>query len=81
MVLVVPHSAVDLAAVCDCGITRLCSLTFSKRNLIKGHLLKSNVGSDICFAIMNTLHRLYKCSNELANFTNSITGAEEIYWT
>ena len=24
---------------------------------------------------------LIKCSNELANFTNSITEAEEMYWT
>ena len=54
MVLVVPHSSLDLAAVCDCG-----SLTFSKRNLIKGHLLKSNVGSDIFFTIMLTLQGLY----------------------
>ena len=60
IVLVVPHSALDLAAVCDCGISWLCSLTFSKRNLIKGHLLKSNVRSDICFAIMHTLHGLYQ---------------------
>ena len=59
MVLVVPHSTLDLAAVCDCGISRLCALIFSKRNLIKGNLLKSNVGSDICFAIMHTLHGLY----------------------
>ena len=35
------------------------ALTFSKRNLIKGHLLKSNVRSDICFAIMHALHGLY----------------------
>ena len=48
-----------LAAVCDCGIFGLCSLTLSKRNLIKGHLLQSNVGSDICLAIMHTLHGLY----------------------
>ena len=59
MVLVVPHLALDLAAVCDCGISCLCSLTFSKRNLSKGHLLKSNVGSDICFSIMHTVHGLY----------------------
>ena len=60
MVLVVPDSALDLAAVCYRGISWLCSFTFSKRNLIKGHLLKSNDGSDICFAIMHTLHGLYK---------------------
>ena len=31
MDLVVPHSPLDLAAVCHCGISRLCSLTFSKK--------------------------------------------------
>ena len=59
MVLVVPHSALYLAAVCDWGISWLCSLTFSKKNSIKGHLLKSNIGSDICFTIMHTPHGLY----------------------
>ena len=45
---------------------------------IKEHLLKSNFGSDNCLAIWSLFG-----SDELANFTNSVTEAEIIYmyWT
>ena len=48
---------------------------------IKGHLLKSNICSDNCFAIMRRLHVFFTKTSELAHFTNSITEAEKIYWT
>ena len=81
--LALPHGAVGWAAVCECDISWSYSL-FCKGMLnfksTKGHILKSNFGSDNCFACM---HRMVciKFTTEIANFPNSITEAEKLYWT